>query len=175
MKTYSSLLLTFQLLLIQSVFGQGESFYAHIIHQYLEGEKEVRIESGRIDLLNDEYAIEIDFAKKWKESIGQSLWYALNTNKKPGIVLIRENDLDTYHFQLYAALEYAQLLGKIKVWLYPDDFPDCKLLEKELKGKFWLNTSRSTRHNSKCKSFANTKHGRFCTANEGRACGSCKG
>ena len=175
MKTYSFLLLIFQFLLIQSIFTQGESFYMHIIHQYLGGEKEVKVQNGRIDILNDEYAIEVDFAKKWKEAIGQSIWYALNTNKKAGIVLIRKGDYDTYHFQLYTALEYAGLSDKIKVWLYPDDFPNCKSLEEDFQGKLWLNTSRNTRHNSKCASFANTKRGRFCTASEGRACGSCKG
>ena len=146
-----------------------------IIHQYLGGKKEVKVQNGRIDILNDEYAIEVDFAKKWKEAIGQTLWYSLNTNKKPGIVLIRKNDSDTYHFQLYATLEYAHLTDSIKVWLYPDDFVNYKSLEQDLLGRYWLNTSSNKRHNSKCSSFVNTKRGKFCTAREGKPCGRCKG
>lgn len=45
----------------------------------------------RVDCLTAEYAIEFDFAKKWAESIGQALYYSLITQKKPGVVLIVEN------------------------------------------------------------------------------------
>jgi micrococcal nuclease len=40
---------------------------------------------------------------------------------------------------------------------------------------YWLNTSTSVRHNSGCRWFMNTKNGRCCGANEGRACGQCGG
>ena len=42
----------------------------------------------RVDCLTDEYAVEIDFAKKWAEGIGQSLYYSLQTGKKPAVGLI---------------------------------------------------------------------------------------
>ena len=42
----------------------------------------------RIDCLTKDYAIEFDFAKKWAESIGQSLYYAKLTNRNPAVVLI---------------------------------------------------------------------------------------
>ena len=42
----------------------------------------------RVDCLTGEYAIEVDFAKKWAEGIGQSLYYAEVTGKKPGVALI---------------------------------------------------------------------------------------
>ena len=45
----------------------------------------------RVDCLTEEYAIEFDWAKKWAESIGQSLYYAYSTNKKPAVVLIMTN------------------------------------------------------------------------------------
>jgi len=52
----------------------------------------------RVDLLNDEYAIEIDWAPKWKESIGQSLYYALVTNKKPAVLLlVKRGEKDKDH------------------------------------------------------------------------------
>lgn len=158
-----------------SITAQGESFYTYIIQQELGGEREKHIPGGRIDITNEEYAIEVDFSKKWKEAIGQSIWYGLNTNLKPGIVLIRKNAKDTYHFQLFSALSYAGLTDKITVWLYPDEFPNAKKLEAELVNKYWLNLKGNVRHNAKCTSFINTKKGRFCSKKEGRTCRKCKG
>ena len=42
----------------------------------------------RVDCLTDTYAIEVDFAKKWAESIGQSLYYAKMTEREPAIPII---------------------------------------------------------------------------------------
>ena len=39
----------------------------------------------------------------------------------------------------------------------------------------WLNTSSNVRHNSSCRYFKNTKRGRACGPNEGKACGTCGG
>ena len=68
----------------------------------------------RVDCLTNTHAIEFDFAKKWAESIGQSLHYSYMTGKKAGIVLIMEDpEKDKYY------LERVQNLGKlynIDVW-----------------------------------------------------------
>ena len=42
----------------------------------------------RCDILTATHAIEVDFAKKWAEAIGQSLHYALHTGKRPAVALI---------------------------------------------------------------------------------------
>lgn len=57
---------------------------------------EVRLWDGtRVDLLNDEYAIEADWAPKWAEAIGQSLYYAELTQRMPGIILlVKDPDKD---------------------------------------------------------------------------------
>ena len=47
-------------------------------------------DSTRVDCLTPDYAIEFDFAPKWAESIGQSLYYAQKTKRKPAVVLIME-------------------------------------------------------------------------------------
>ncbi len=53
------------------------------------GELEYRLSDGtRVDCLTSEYAVEVEYAHKWAEAIGQSLFYAKMTGKKPGIVLI---------------------------------------------------------------------------------------
>ncbi len=57
-----------------------------------DGELEVILpDKTRVDCVTKTHAIEFDFAKKWSEAIGQSLYYASVLNKTPGIVLIIEN------------------------------------------------------------------------------------
>lgn len=75
----------------------------------------------RVDCLLPEYAVEFDFAKKWAESIGQSLYYAIKTNRKPGVVLILKSDKDNIY------LLRLQTVGEkynIKIWtMYQADIP----------------------------------------------------
>ena len=48
----------------------------------------------RVDCLTDQYAVEVDFAPKWAEGIGQALFYGLKTGMRPGVLLIMEKDSD---------------------------------------------------------------------------------
>jgi len=41
-----------------------------------------------VDCLTATHAIEVDYAKKFYEAIGQSLFYAMHTGKRAGILLI---------------------------------------------------------------------------------------
>ena len=43
---------------------------------------------SRVDCLTDTHAVEADFANKFYEAIGQSLYYSVKTGKKAGILLI---------------------------------------------------------------------------------------
>jgi hypothetical protein len=53
------------------------------------GVVEVRLGDGsRVDVVTSEYAVEIEYARKWAEAVGQSLFYAQVTGKKAVIVLI---------------------------------------------------------------------------------------
>ncbi len=45
----------------------------------------------RVDCLTDTLAVEVDFAPKWHECIGQALYYAKKTRRTPACVLIMEN------------------------------------------------------------------------------------
>lgn len=63
----------------------------------LNGTIEYRLDDlSRVDCLTDEFAIEVEFAKKWKEAIGQALFYGIKTNRTPAIALIVDNN-DTKH------------------------------------------------------------------------------
>jgi len=73
----------------------NEHHYQTLLCEKLDGEMEyVLKDKTRVDCLTDEYAIEVDFAKKWAESIGQSLYYAHMTNKKAAVGLIMDNKKD---------------------------------------------------------------------------------
>jgi len=68
-----------------------ERYYQDIWCDNVGGETEYILpDRTRVDCLTDEHAIEFDFADKWAEAIGQSLYYASQTGRKPGIVLIME-------------------------------------------------------------------------------------
>jgi len=48
---------------------------------------EVPVRYGRVDLLTDEYAIEVDRLSKFHEGIGQALHYAAETGRLPGLAV----------------------------------------------------------------------------------------
>lgn len=75
------------------------------------------LDRTRIDCLTEEYAIEVDFAKKWAESVGQSLYYADMTEKKPAVGLIVWNtEKDKRHMKRLETLakKYGIKIFKIK-------------------------------------------------------------
>lgn len=64
------------------------------------GRLEVSLDDGaRVDCLTERYAVEFDFASKWAESVGQSLYYSIKTGKRPVVVLIMENGKDEVHLK----------------------------------------------------------------------------
>ena len=81
-----------------------------------QGQPEVRLPDGtRADCITATHAIEFDFGKKWAESIGQSLYYSLQTGKNAGIVLILEKPSDRkYWIRLNSIIEHKKL--DIKTW-----------------------------------------------------------
>lgn len=70
---------------------------------------------SRCDCLTETHAVEVDFAAKWKEAVGQSLHYAGLTKKAPGIVLILKSEKDEkYLLGLKRVISEFNL--PIKVW-----------------------------------------------------------
>ena len=80
---------------------RNEKYYQTQLCNELDGVMEQSLlDRTRIDCLTDEYAIEVDFSKKWAESVGQSLYYAEMTGKKPAVALIvRETKKDKRHLK----------------------------------------------------------------------------
>lgn len=70
-----------------------EKEYQAELCQRLDGITEYHlVDKTRVDCLTQEYAIEVDFGKKWAEGIGQSLYYAQMTGRKPAVALIIDHD-----------------------------------------------------------------------------------
>lgn len=77
------------LLMIFSLSATAQPYEADYRDDWCEGEAEVALKDGtRVDCLTDDYAVEVDYAYKWAESIGQSLYYANMTGKAPAVLLI---------------------------------------------------------------------------------------
>lgn len=75
------------------------------------GEVEVTLpDRTRCDCLTASHAVEVDFAKKWAESIGQALFYAIQTGHRAGIVLILERQTDQkYWIRLNTVIQHYGL------------------------------------------------------------------
>lgn len=58
----------------------------------LNGRVEVAVPNGRIDVLTDIYAIEVERLEKWHEGIGQASHYAISTGKVGCLALIIDSD-----------------------------------------------------------------------------------
>ena len=89
MRTYLVLcFLVFPFLLSAQLSDFSEKEISDYIQSLIGGQREVSVAGGRVDLIQNDIAFEIEWANNWKESIGQSLFYSLQTNKKAGIILI---------------------------------------------------------------------------------------
>lgn len=116
---------TFFLLLL-GVFLSGcsqstkykEKYYQTELCHDLEGMMEQSLlDRTRIDCLTDEYAIEVDFSEKWAESVGQSLYYAEMTGRKPAVgLIVRNTKKDKRHMKRLEVLaeRYAIKVFKIE-------------------------------------------------------------
>lgn len=112
--TKSLLAIIVSLLLINAVHAAHLHKEAEYRDAWCQGETETILSDGtRADCITDQYAIEIDFAKKWSEGIGQALHYARLTGKTPGLALIIETEKDWKHFN--RARKTAKKHG-IKLW-----------------------------------------------------------
>ncbi len=101
---------------------------AHARHQHPErwyqerwcraqqGRAEVRlVDRTRVDCLTATHAVEVDFARKLYEAIGQSLHYSMLTGKRAGILLILERPGDEkYWRRLRGIIRHHDL--EIDVW-----------------------------------------------------------
>ena len=112
------LILPFTLLMASCSIPENinEKWYQQRWCEQKDGQVEVILkDKTRCDCLTDDYAIEVDFSRKWAEAVGQSLHYAKMTGKQAGILLIVENKNDKKHLaRLKSVITFHNL--PITVW-----------------------------------------------------------
>lgn len=109
---FTSLLLAFSLAIsLGAARLNPEAHYQKIAAKEYSGQTEVVMPDGtRCDIVTETHAIEVDFADKWAEAIGQSLNYSFQTNKKAGILLILESPKDERHLiRVQSIVEHYKL------------------------------------------------------------------
>ena len=79
---------------------------------------EVKLErQGRADCVSGTHAIEVEWADKWKEGVGQALTYAAETDLIPGIILIcRRSEKHCLASSLYVQETFSAYGIEATVW-----------------------------------------------------------
>jgi len=77
-----------------------------------------------------------------------------------------------YHYHRQPAAKTQSPAGKSSTPSNQNISPDTS---QKVEKAFWINSSSGVRHNNKCRYFGKTKNGKYCGANEGRACKLCGG
>lgn len=96
---------------------QTESYYVDQWCTKDFGRKEAVLwDMTRVDCLAKDYAVEFDFAKKWAESVGQALYYAKMTGKKPAVTLILTSPLDYRYVKRVERLDYGIKIFLVKAY-----------------------------------------------------------
>ena len=81
---------------------EKEEFYSKKFCEELSGQSQFKLKDlSRVDCLTETHAFEVDWADGMKvyEAIGQSLYYASQTDKKPGILLLIRKDNSEKHIR----------------------------------------------------------------------------
>jgi hypothetical protein len=164
------------LLVSATVSALPESYYQDIFATEIGGRTEVTAGDGtRCDILTDSYAIEVDFARKWGEAIGQSLNYGFQFNRQAGIVLILEKPSDRKHLiRVNSIIQYYGL--PIKVWemrAYEQRSVTAPDQTLSASGDFWISSTGKT-HRHGCRYYGKG-NGRSSKKPSGVDCKICGG
>ena len=110
---------------------QHESYYQDKFANIINGETEIVLkDQTRVDIVTNNYAIEVDFGYNWAESIGQSLHYKEMLNKKAGVLLVVESNKEN---RFIKRLGRIAIKHDIKVWIWDWTTDKWSELKYELK------------------------------------------
>lgn len=95
----------------------NERHYQEVWCKNNGGKLEVSLpDRTRCDCITNSHAVEVEFARKWAEAIGQSLYYSLQTGKSAGIVLIIASNKEyKYYLRLNTTIKEFKL--PIDTWI----------------------------------------------------------
>lgn len=158
-----------------------ERHYQDLFAAKVGGQTEVTAGDGtRCDILTSQYAIEVDFARKWGEAIGQSLNYGFQFNRKAGIVLILESPSDRKHLiRVNSIIQHYGL--PIQVWemeaydqqsSYTSPQFNYQNTNATSSGDYWISSTGKT-HKKGCRYYGkgNGKHVKKGSGDNCKICG----
>ena len=101
---------------LEAAHPHPEQWYAKRAAERYKGVAEFRLPDGtHCDVLTPRHAIEVEFALKWSEAIGQSLHNAYQSGRLAGILLIlTEPEEERYLDQLNELINHYELLIHVK-------------------------------------------------------------
>lgn len=171
MKYLSLLLLPLALLA-----KQPESYYQNLFAAKVGGQTEVTAGDGtRYDILTDTHAIEVDFARKWGEAIGQSLNYGFQFNRKAGILIILEKPSDRKHLiRINSIIRHYNL--PIDVWDVSAEVEAGSIAptnQVTTSGDYWVSSTGKT-HRQGCRYYGKG-NGQYVKKESGDNCKICGG
>ena len=92
--------LTILLCLMVPALAGSEKGYVEAWAAANAGKTHLRLPDGtRCDVVTATGAVEVVFAPRWQDAVGQSLYHATQLNKHPGIVLIMTGPKDAIYRQ----------------------------------------------------------------------------
>lgn len=71
-------------------------------------------DGSRVDVLTAEHAFEVEWVEKWSQAIGQSVFYGLATNRKPGVILLMRGKASDQRYYLRCLAVCARLGIKLE-------------------------------------------------------------
>lgn len=168
-----------------------EALWRDVLAEELGGQHEVPVEGGRIDVLTDTQAIELDWPHKWHEGLGQALHYADATGKQGVLALISysqgpESLREDSRKRMDMVERICAKSGIKLIVLFPAQpkaygtpatnvLADLKRAHDLASTNFWLNTKTGLRHREGCRYYGIGKYGRPCGEKEGKPCALCGG
>lgn len=104
----------------------NEVYWSSHVAKEFGGQVEFRTYDGaRIDILTPAYAIEVDWAKKWAEGVGQAAYYGCAVSRKPVLILLIKNR--KAEIQYISRAMVAGAYANVDIWLY------------DISSKQWIN------------------------------------
>lgn len=102
----------------------SEIEFSKILAKVVNGETEYRLpDDSRVDILTTTHAIEVDWARKWPEGVGQALYYGVVTGRQPVVLLLTDAALES---RFINRCHLVCDTYRISLWIY--DWPSGKLV-----------------------------------------------
>ena len=104
----------------------SERDWVAVLAKQIDGAKVEAVlwDRSRVDVLTSTMAMEFDWARKWKEGVGQAAFYAAMTDRQGVVVLLLKDGLNTRNKVRLFRARVAAKHADVWLWAY-----DCKTFQ----------------------------------------------